>query len=86
MNLEKEFNSYCVYFDIKKTLEELEMLTGCPKSGAVKRSAEDIILIHELSKQFMDTSIALHSRIVQNIELEAENKRLRSKFRDLESL
>ena len=84
MNLEKEFNSYCVYFDIKKTLEELEMLTGCPKSGAVKRSAEDIIL--ELSKQFMDTSIALHNAIVQNIELEAENKRLRSKFRDLESL
>lgn len=84
MNLEKEFNSYCVYFDIKKTLEELEMLTGCPESGAVKRSSEDIIL--ELSKQFMDTSIALHQAIVQNIELEAENNRLRSKFRDLESL
>jgi Holliday junction resolvasome RuvABC DNA-binding subunit len=81
MNLEKEFNSYCVYL---KALEELEMLTGCPKSGAVKRSAEDIIL--QLSKQFMDTSIALHNAIVQNIELEAENKRLRSKFRDLESL
>ena len=74
MNLEKEFNSYCVYFDIKKTLEELEMLTGCPKSGA-----EDIIL--ELSKQFMDTSIALHNAIVQNIELEAENKRLRHQLK-----
>ena len=78
MNLEKEFNSY------KKALEELEMLTGCPKAGAVKSSAEDIML--ELSKQFMDTSIAaLHNAIVQNIELE-ENNRLRSKFRDLESL
>lgn len=80
MNLEQEFNSYRVYFDIKKTLEELEVLTGCPESGAVEMSAEDNIL--QLSKQFMDTSIALHKAIVQNIELEAENKRLRSEFKD----
>ena len=84
MNLEQEFNSYRVYFDIKKTLEELKMLTGCPESVAVKRSAENNML--ELSKQFMDTSIALHKAIAQNIELEAENNRLRSKFRNSESL
>jgi hypothetical protein len=35
----------------------------------------------ELSKQFMDNAIALHNAIVERIELQDENARLKSRLR-----